>query len=145
MSEHAWTLENIAAFVAGGLDAAEAERLERHAAECPECTAVLARERALDQGLDALFAPARPGPALEDRMIRSLRTEAAGQVLRSRWRRKLACGAAAAVALGVTGAGMSRLMDKGELLFPGQPVILANLTLATNNLKEARGGYCGLR
>jgi Domain of unknown function (DUF4349)/Putative zinc-finger len=138
MSEHAWTLENIAAFVAGGLDAAEAERLERHAVECPECTAVLARERALDQGLDALFAPARPGPALEDRMILSLRTEAASLVLRSRWRRKLACGAAAAVALGVTGAGMSRLMNEDELPFPG--MALLGRVFAANNLKVAQAG-----
>ena len=121
MSEHAWTLENVAAFVAGGLDAAEAERLERHAAECAECAAALRSARALDLGLDGLFAIDRPGPALEDRMIRSLRTESASAVLRSRWRRKLAWGAAAAVALGATGAGMSRLVGD-ELPFPGMPL-----------------------
>jgi anti-sigma factor RsiW len=129
MSEHAWTLENIAAFVAGGLDPAEAERLERHAAECPECAAMLREGRTLDGGLSALFATAQPGPALEDRMIQSLRMQAAGQVLRSRWRRKLAFGAAAAVALGVTGAGMSRLVDADGLPFPGLPI-------AKNNLKQ---------
>ena len=41
MSEHGWSLEDIAAFVAGGLDSAEAERLDRHAAECPKCNAAL--------------------------------------------------------------------------------------------------------
>src|SRR5438874_576614 len=124
MSEHAWTLENIAAFVAGGLDAAEGERLQRHAAECAECAGALREARSLDHGLDALFAADRPGPVLEDRMIRSLRTEAAGRELRSRWRRKLAWSAAAAVALGATGAGMSRLAGHDQLPFPGQPASL---------------------
>ena len=68
MSEHAWTRENIAAFVAGGLDAAEAERLEGHVNECLECAAALQNARTLDQGLDALFVASRPGPALEDRI-----------------------------------------------------------------------------
>jgi len=119
MSEHAWTRENIAAFVAGGLDPAEGERLEEHAAECVECAAALRAARALDHELDALFAAGRPGPALEDRMIRSLRADSARAVVQSRWRRKLALGTAAAVALGVTGAGMSRLTDDGALPFPG--------------------------
>jgi hypothetical protein len=131
MSEHAWTLENIAAFVAGGLDPAEAERLERHASDCPECAAMLREGRVIDGGLSALFATAQPGPALEDRMIRSLRAQAAGQVLRSRWRRKFAFGAAAAVALGVTGAGMSRVVDADGLPFPGQPI-------AENKLRELK-------
>jgi hypothetical protein len=128
MSEHAWTLENIAAFVAGGLDAAEAERVERHAADCAECAAALRAARALDHGLDGLFAAGRPGPALEDRMIHSLRTESASVVLRSRWRRKLAWGAAAAVALGATGAGMSRMVGR-ELPFPGMSLASADAAL----------------
>ena len=77
MSDHAWTQENLAAFVAGGLDAAEDERLERHAAECTECAAALHQARLLDRGLDTLFAAGRPGPALEDRMVQSLRTVSA--------------------------------------------------------------------
>jgi hypothetical protein len=137
MSEHAWTLENIAAFVAGGLDAAEAERVERHAAECAECAAALRAARALDHGLAGLFAVDRPGPALEDRLIRSLRAESAGAVLRSRWRRKLAWGAAAAVVLGATGAGMSRMVGD-ELLFPGMPVRF-RLASESEQARTARG------
>ncbi len=135
MSEHAWTLENIAAFVAGGLDPAEAERLESHAAGCAECAAALRKAQALDQGLEALFAAERPGPALEDRAIRSLREESARAVLRSGWRRKLAWGAAAAVTLGLTGAGMSRLMDDEELPFPGG-LRLSNVVAARNSARN---------
>jgi hypothetical protein len=119
MSEHAWTQENIAAFVAGGLDAAESERLEEHAAACAECAAALRSARSLDDGLDGLFADRRPGPALEDRMIRSLRADSARAVLQLRWRHRLAWGAAAAVALGLTGAGMSQLVAEAKLPFPG--------------------------
>ncbi|HEX5270687.1 MAG TPA: DUF4349 domain-containing protein, partial [Gemmataceae bacterium] len=133
--DHAWAQETIAAFVAGGVAPDEAERLERHAAECPECAAMLREGRALDGGLSALFAADRPGPALEDRMIRSVRAETAGRVLRSRWRRKLALGAAAAVALGATGAGMSRLVDEGSLPFPGRPIAVNHL----KDIKEALG------
>src|SRR4051794_41031536 len=123
MSEHAWTQENIAAFVAGGLDAAEGERLERHAAECAECAALLDEARTLDRGLGALFAAGRPGPTLEDRLIRTLRDDEARRQLRWRGRRRLMLGAAAAVALGVTGAGMSRLVDAKELPMPGMPLL----------------------
>jgi hypothetical protein len=131
MSYHAWTQENLAAYVAGGLDAAEDERLERHAAECADCAAALRQAQALDRGLDALFAAGRPGPALEDRMVQSLRAESSRRILRTGWRRKLAWGAAAAVVLGATGAGMSRFVDDGELLFPGG-------TIASNSLKALK-------
>jgi hypothetical protein len=126
MSDHAWTQENLAAFVAGGLEAAEDERLERHAAECAECAAALRQARLLDRGLDSLFAAGRPGPALEDRMVQSLRTVSARELLRAGWRRKLAWGAAAAAVLGATGAGMSQFVGEG-LPFPGASVALNSL------------------
>jgi hypothetical protein len=129
MLDHAWTQENLAAFVAGGLDAAEDERLERHVAECAECTAALTKAQLLDRGLDALFAAGRPGPALEDRMVQSLRTVSARDVLRAGWRRKLAWGAAAAAVLGATGAGISHLGE--ELPFPGAAI-------AANSLKALK-------
>ncbi len=37
MSEHVWTQENIAVYVAGGLQPSEGERLEKHAAGCAAC------------------------------------------------------------------------------------------------------------
>ena len=46
MSEHAWTLENIAAYCAGGLEAAECERLEQHTDTCETCARTLAEARA---------------------------------------------------------------------------------------------------
>src|SRR5437879_5877360 len=119
MSEHAWVHENLAAYVTGGLDAAEGERVEAHAAECESCTAALRDARALDQGMDALFAAARPEPALEDRMIQALRAAPGRAWFGSRWNRKLVWGAAATVALGATGAAVSQFTHPNALRFPG--------------------------
>src|SRR5438067_12611789 len=112
MSEHAWTEESLAAYVAGGLDAAERERLERHLVECFDCTSALEGARGADRRLLTLFRDVQPGPALEDRMIRSLRQSAAltrgPRVMRFRsgWV-KVVMATAAAALLAVVGAGIS--------------------------------------
>ena len=64
MSDHTWAEEHVAAYLAGGLDAAEAERLEAHARECRTCAAAIAAARRLVGGLSALFAGVRPGPEI---------------------------------------------------------------------------------
>lgn len=120
MSEHAWTEESLAAYVTDGLDAAERERLERHLVECFDCTSALEGARAADRRLLALFHDVQPGPALEDRMIRSLRQSAAGgrgpriMRFRSGWARMVLATAAAAL-FAVVGAGISVLVDEDRL------------------------------
>jgi hypothetical protein len=114
MSEHTWILENLASYTAGGLEAAERERLQQHIAACPSCAEALEQTQAFDQTLETLFAPARPGPALEDRMVRALRSAPR----RFRFPRP-AMAAAAVLLVGVIGAGVSRLVGQDELLFPG--------------------------
>ena len=122
MSEHAWVSEQIAAFVAGGLDASESERVETHLRECSICEAAMKEALAIDRRMESLFASAKPGPALEDRAIRALRApkaERASKSMRPGWKRKLAWCTAASVGLGLTGAGMSFLAGNGKLPFPG--------------------------
>src|SRR5262245_48618381 len=106
MSDHAWTQEQIAAAVAGGLTAEESERLGAHVRDCPECAAALADARRLDQELGSLFTPVRPGTMLEDRMILALRRANTRRLLLAGWKRKLAVGVAASVGLGLTGAAV---------------------------------------
>jgi hypothetical protein len=118
MSEHAWVIDNLAAYVAGGLDAEECERVDVHVASCEPCAAALQDARAFDHGMDSLFAPTRPAPALEDRIIQVFRV-ASKPRSQPHWSRKLAWGAAATVALGATGAAVSRLSPEGGLPFPG--------------------------
>lgn len=120
MSEHVWFEENLAAYLAGGLDPAEVDRLEHHAGECGPCAANLAEARAADALLEDLFAPARPRPALEDRMIGKMRLDLARlSWRRSPWLFKIGAAVAAALILAATGAAVQTLLEEENLLFPG--------------------------
>src|SRR5438132_9863763 len=115
MSEHAWVLENIETYNAGGLEPDERDRLQQHVAECSGCAQALKEAGAVDQMMERLFAAAQPAAALEDRMIHRLRARPQRNGLP--W---LLTGCAAAVVLfGFVGAGASRLMSRDELPFPG--------------------------
>jgi hypothetical protein len=122
MSDHAWVLENLATYVAGGLDAEERDLVEEHTANCAECARALEEMRSVDRDLELLFADVRPSAALEDRSIQALR-QAPERVRGLRLSRggKLAFGAAAAVLLAAVGAGMSALDEQEVLQFPGTP------------------------
>ena len=136
MSDHAWFLENIACHLAGGLDPAEAERFDRHAAACESCARALEEARDLDRTIDGLFADARPRPELEDRMVRAVRSR--GKRASFTWPARLSAAAAAVFVLGVVGAAGSRLIDEGELRFPGTwgSREQDNRVLAENHLKQ---------
>src|SRR5947209_852918 len=116
MSEHAWTLENIAAYCAGGLDAAECERLEQHTAACENCARALAEARTVERGLESLFAGQRPDSALESRVISALRAAPSRSIPLFV---RVAGAAAAAVLLAGAGAALSNFATKGRLPFPG--------------------------
>jgi anti-sigma factor RsiW len=75
MSEHAWVLESIASYCAGGLELEERERLERHTAECPACAQDVAETRAFDRKVAGLFESVKPGAAMEERLVRALRVQ----------------------------------------------------------------------
>jgi len=103
MSEHVWSQEQIAAYLAGGLGAVEAERLEVHARECSECAAALERSRRLDSRLGSLFAIGRPGPELEDRALLALRLSRDRTPAREGWQKRLLI--AAGITVFVTSVG----------------------------------------
>ena len=127
MSEHVWAQENIAAYVAGGLEASEAERLEKHAADCATCAQDIDDARSLEKKLAPLVLAADPGPALEDRIIQSLPQVQARPWINSMPRkRKAILAAAAAVLLAVVGAGVSMLIEQKGLGFPSDlPLTMA--------------------
>lgn len=116
MSEHFWAEEIIETYLAGGLEPAERERLERHVAECAECAGALDVARVNDQRLEALFVPVRPDGGLEERMIRELRAAPARRGFRPlpRWG-KIVAGVAAMLLLGACGAGVVAVMEEGLL------------------------------
>ena len=74
MSEHVWVQENIAAYVAGGLDASEGERLEKHVGRLSHACARFVDEAqgARNRNWPPWVLAANPGPFLEDRVIQSL-------------------------------------------------------------------------
>ncbi len=117
MSDHAWILENLAAYLSGGLEASERERLEQHTADCALCAAALNDARALDVALTGLFVETRPSAALEDRLIQTLRNRppAAWRLPMPAW---LAVAAAALVLIGFTGAVANQFIVHGKFAFP---------------------------
>src|SRR5437660_11516399 len=120
MSDHAWVQEHVAAYLAGGLDAQEAERLEAHARDCPACAAALADVRRLDGGVSGLFADAYPDAGLEDRVVARLRTAPPAWRLVLDRRAKWAIAAAAVLLLGVIGHGVRSLASNCDLRQPGE-------------------------
>jgi hypothetical protein len=99
MAEHAWSLEQIAAYLAGGLDAEEIRRLEAHARECAECNTSIESYQRLDRGLNALFDFEKPGLELEDRALSVLRLGPVRNPLRDGWQKRLLIAATAAVVM----------------------------------------------
>src|SRR5437879_3738847 len=116
MSDHNWVLENLESYSAGGLNAEERERLEAHLPECSSCSQALQDIRVSDQQLENLFAPVRPKPGFEDRMISSLRTASNKNGFRLPMIGWIGASAAAAVVVGVVGASMERVVLHGSLL-----------------------------
>jgi hypothetical protein len=118
MAKHAWIQENLAAYLAGGLDAEESARLEDHVAGCPNCARDLAETRQADQTLTALFSTALPDAGLEDRLVQSLRKTRA-QRFPQLWRYRMIAAAVAAVfLLALVGTLVSGLQKDGGLALP---------------------------
>jgi hypothetical protein len=126
MSDHNWVLENLESYSSGGLNADERERLEAHLPGCASCSQALQEIRASDQQLESLFAPIRPQPGFEDRMISSLRTASAKNGFRLPMIGWIGASAAAAVIVGVVGASVESLAMHGSVLPQFDRVSAAN-------------------
>jgi len=139
MSEHAWVEDSLESYLAGGLDRAERDRLERHVAECGDCARALEQARGIDGRLEGLFAPVRPAAALEDRMIQAIRE----QPLRWRFRPftrggKRLIAAAAILLFAATGAAVSSVLNLDEFRMsqPHADNRLKQTSLALHGLPE---------
>ncbi|WP_428940811.1 DUF4349 domain-containing protein [Fontivita pretiosa] len=115
-SEHAWFAEQMAAYLAGGLEAGERARLESHAAACVACAGQLRRATEIERRMTALFADAAPAADFEDRLLARLRFKLPK---RRYWIhpaiRKAAVAAAAVLLLGGTGFVGSEYLETGRL------------------------------
>ncbi len=121
MTDHVWSQEQIAAYLAGGLSSEESERLERHVKECVECHEALTAATHFDRGLGTLFLPLRPKPGLEDRAIRAVRSAPKRSVIFFvGWPRRITAVAAGVIALTTFGALAASMMNGGRLPMPGE-------------------------
>jgi anti-sigma factor RsiW len=128
MSDHAWILENLESYSAGGLEPDERDRLEQHVRSCSPCARALEKARSLDRTMESLFTPVRPEAALEDRLIWVLRSRS------RRWiRRQIIAAAAAVILLAALGAGLSKFIERGELEFPWA---ISSRLRAQNHIKQ---------
>ena len=139
MSEHAWFQENLSAYSADGLSVDERERFDRHRVACSACAQLLADARAFDESMDNLFAPIRPAPGFDNRVIANLR--AARPRRRAFWSRgmRIAIGVAAVLVLGVLGTVLQGFMAKGNLVFPGMKS--EPIASASSNLLPIKGAF----
>jgi hypothetical protein len=147
MSDHNWVLENLESYSAGGLDAQERERLEAHLPGCASCSQALQDIRASDQELESLFAPVRPKPGFEDRMISTLRTASTKNGFRMPMIGWIGASAAAAVMVGVVGASMERVVQLGSLLPESDRITARNnlqqIGSAIHNIHDDSGSTIG--
>ena len=73
--DHEWARDLVPVHLTGGLATEEQSRFDAHAENCAECIADIESLRRFDSSMQEVFAPVRPQPGLEERVIRSLRDE----------------------------------------------------------------------
>jgi hypothetical protein len=145
--------EDIGAYVLGGLDAADAKRVEAHLAECSECAAAHAELAGLPGLLDLSVATGATDdeplpPAIEERLLDRFARERVAPERKRRWRPRIALGASAvagaavAVAALVIGLNFERnggrpAVDYGVKLEPIGP---AHNASARAGLRTTPGG-----
>jgi hypothetical protein len=138
MTDHIWTQEQIAAFLADGLDAMERERFETHVRDCSECFTALEAARAFDGGLANLFSTVRPSALLEDRTVRAIREPKIVPARpMSRWGRRALMGLAATLVIGAFGAVTSFVIANGGLPMPGESFAWGQDSLGERTRREA--------
>src|SRR5437763_1434343 len=127
MSDHVWSQDQIEAFVVGGLTADEAERLEGHVRDCPDCAAAVAAARRIDRGLGGLFTEIRTDAGLEDRAVLAVRTVRQRRLMLSSRMARFVVAAGVLLALGAVGALTGTLISGGQLPLPG--ILMAKRSL----------------
>lgn len=114
-NEHAWFIEQIAAYLAGGQDQPERERFQTHLAECGECAAELESMRQEDKTMQAAFAGSVPGAEFEQRIIAGLRQRWTPRLVIHPMVRRAAAGVAAVLVLGAIGYTTTTMLSEGGL------------------------------
>jgi ACT domain-containing protein len=142
-------VEQIEAYLAGGLTPDERAAFEAHVEGCAACAAALAAAREADTELRQLFRDVRPEPGFEDRLIQDLRTSSRPHRLSLHPAvRRTAIGMAAVVMLGAAGVAVQNSIETGRFSFSsdGSPKVkvasnLRQLGLAVLVDREPQGAF----
>jgi glycine cleavage system regulatory protein len=101
--DHIWFTEQLATYLAEGLEGDERAQFEAHAAECEDCRAQLEEARRVESRLSQLFADATPTAGFEDRIISRLREKPNRRIWIHPFVMKAAATAAAVTLVGTVG------------------------------------------
>lgn len=115
-TEHDWFSNQLATYLANGLDDAEKARFESHAAQCESCARELDESRYLESQMGGLFGADRPDAEFEDRVVNRLRM----RLMPRRWVHPVVKKAAIAAAIGLVVGGLGYAGQ--EFLRSGAPL-----------------------
>lgn len=150
ISDHTWFQDRAAAYIAGGLAGADAQRFETHAAACAACAALLDDLTRSDATLRELFAGITPPADYEDKLIGQLQLTVPASLPFSNFPRlaarhpmilRAAAGVAAAMLVGTCGYFGSRAIEHNSLeLRPSRLIALVDGSGSTRipNLRPAQ-------
>lgn len=136
-------LEQIAAYVTGGLEAGERAAFVAHLATCESCSAALADATQADRSLVDLFSGARPAVGFEDRVIQSLRLAPASRMMLHPAVWRAASGLAAALILGSVGYSANRLIEINKLPFAETIAFVAEPGIHTRYVTDSASAMLG--
>jgi prepilin-type processing-associated H-X9-DG protein len=124
-------VDQIDAYVAGGLTGDELAAFESHIRDCPACFAAVSRAIAADAQLRNLFTNARPPAGFEDRLIRAVRQQPTRSLRIPTPVRKAAIAAAAVVLVSAVGYYGGQFVTG-----TGGAIGMANRVQSASNLRQ---------
>src|SRR4051794_12323026 len=116
-SPHAWIHENLAAYLAGALDAAERERFDAHINACVDCFDAFTEARDADRTLQRTLGTLVPDTKLEEHLVTAFREKSMKRTTHL-FIRRASYAAAACVALAATGVFANYALHQGPLNNP---------------------------
>lgn len=138
-STESHVLDEIPTYLAGGLEAAERERVDTHIAACPECGAAMVDAKSMDDSLHTLFDKISPDHGFEDRLIAQFREKTTRRTLHPMVRRA-AIGVAASILLGSVGFYAQRNMGRLEHLRTASNLSQMGLAMRSESDADRNGG-----
>ncbi len=141
-SDHAWVHDNLAAYLAGGLDPAERARLDDHINGCPDCFDAFTEGRDADRGVSRALSGLTPGEGFHERLMAGFRAKTIVRPGRL-FIRRAGYAAAACVALAATGVLANYVMHQSRFNNPLTQMAVADADDASPQFSDALAPFRG--